>query len=132
MTRLTFRVAVIFFALLFVGGCAHYRTTLTDDQGRTVTCEASGKNGIFTGYMLRSTFQECVENAKANGYREGSTRRVSKPSAPAPGLDVPASSSSSSPADLQTKLLALKQVYEQGLITKQEYEAKKKSLIEGF
>ena len=127
-----FRIATVFFALAFIEGCAYYRTTLTDDQGRTVTCEASGKNGIITGQMLSNTFQNCVEDAKARGYREGSSPGVTAQSSEAPVSIAPSNPSPSSPTDLQTKLLTLKQVYEQGLITKQEYEAKKKSLIEEF
>ena len=34
-------------------GCAHYKTTLTNAKGETVTCEASGNSGFITGYYLR-------------------------------------------------------------------------------
>jgi len=53
-----------------VSGCATYKTTLTNAQGQTVTCEASGKNGIVTGHYLRSGFEDCVNNAKASGFKE--------------------------------------------------------------
>lgn len=58
-------------ALSALAGCATYKTTLTDAQGRTVTCEASGKSGIVTGYYLRRGFEDCVANAKAQGFKEG-------------------------------------------------------------
>lgn len=53
-----------------LAGCATYKTTLTDAQGRTMTCEASGKNGIVTGYYLRRGFEDCVAAAKAKGFKE--------------------------------------------------------------
>lgn len=58
--------------LTALAGCATYKTTLTDAQGRTVTCEASGKSGIVTGYYLRRGFEDCIANAKAQGFKEGS------------------------------------------------------------
>jgi len=53
-------------------GCATYKTTLTDAQGKTVTCEASGKSGIVTGYYLRRGFEDCIADAKAHKFKEGS------------------------------------------------------------
>jgi len=55
--------------LVGVAGCASYKQTLTDEQGRTVTCEASGKSGIITGIYLRQGFEDCIAAAKVNGYR---------------------------------------------------------------
>ena len=51
-------------------GCAHYKTTLTNAQGETVTCEASGKSGVITGYYLRRGFEDCISAAKAQGFKE--------------------------------------------------------------
>jgi hypothetical protein len=73
----TVQPKVIFVVLLgvvltVIEGCATYKTTLTDPQGRTMTCEASGKNGIVTGYYLRSGFENCIAAAKAQGFKEGS------------------------------------------------------------
>jgi len=51
-------------------GCATYKTTLTNAKGETVTCEASGKSGIITGYYLRRGFEECINAAKAQGFKE--------------------------------------------------------------
>jgi hypothetical protein len=63
--------AVIGLTVLTVAGCATYETTLTNDQGQTVTCKASGKSGIVTGYYLRQGFEDCIDRAKAAGYTEG-------------------------------------------------------------
>ena len=57
---------LIVFSML--NGCATYKTTLTDAQGHQVTCEASGKSGLLTGYYLRSGFDNCVSNAESHGF----------------------------------------------------------------
>jgi len=36
-----------------------------------MTCEASGKSGIVTGYYLRRGFEDCINAAYAAGYTEG-------------------------------------------------------------
>jgi hypothetical protein len=54
-------------ALLSV--CATYKTNLFDSQGRSVTCEVSGRSGLITGYYLRQTFEDCVSAARVNGYK---------------------------------------------------------------
>lgn len=59
-------MAVLFLSV--VSACATYKTTLTDAEGKTITCEASGKSGIITGHYLRRGFEECVAAAKAQGY----------------------------------------------------------------
>lgn len=63
---------IAYFTIVWIvaSACATYKTTLTDAQGRTVTCEASGKSGIITGHYLRQGFEDCVANAKANGFKE--------------------------------------------------------------
>jgi hypothetical protein len=68
--RKSFRT-VIGLAILILAGCATYETTLTNTQGQTTTCKASGKNGIVTGYYLRKGFEDCVDKARAAGYTEG-------------------------------------------------------------
>ena len=55
-------------ALLTLSSCATYKTTLTNAQGQTMTCEASGKSGLITGIYLRQGFEQCVSNAQAQGY----------------------------------------------------------------
>lgn len=55
--------------LLLLSACATYRATLTDEKGRTVTCEASGKSGIITGAHVRGAFDDCMAAAQANGYK---------------------------------------------------------------
>lgn len=56
-------------AVIALSGCATYKTTLTDAQGRTMACEASGKSGLLTGYYLKSGFDACVADAKAQGFK---------------------------------------------------------------
>lgn len=65
-------IALFGLVVTALAGCATYKTTLTDAQGRTVTCEASGKSGIVTGYYLRRGFEDCIANAKAQGFKESS------------------------------------------------------------
>ena len=50
--------------VLFSSACATYKTTVTDPQGRSITCEASGKSGLITGIYLRQGFDDCVAAAK--------------------------------------------------------------------
>ena len=38
-------IAIVALALLCA--CASYKRTLTDERGRSVTCEASGKSGVL-------------------------------------------------------------------------------------
>ncbi|MGH6858410.1 MAG: hypothetical protein ACRECP_12455 [Methylocella sp.] len=64
--------ALLVVLLTALAGCATYKTTLADAQGRTATCEASGKNGIVTGYFLRRGFEDCIAAAKAQGFKESS------------------------------------------------------------
>jgi hypothetical protein len=72
--------AVVMVALL--SGCATYKTTMTNAQGQSVTCEASGKSGIVTGVYLRQGFDACVADAKARGYTSDGTGTA--PSVPVP------------------------------------------------
>ncbi len=55
-------------ALVFLGGCATYKQTLTNSKGESVTCEASGKNGFVTGLYVRQAFESCVDAAHTKGY----------------------------------------------------------------
>jgi hypothetical protein len=64
------KIAAIAVLLAAFAGCATYRTTLTNAQGQTVTCEASGKSGVVTGYYLRKGFEDCIDRAHAAGYNE--------------------------------------------------------------
>lgn len=57
-------------SITVLAGCATYKTTLTNAKGETVTCEASGKSGIITGYYLRQGFEDCISAAKAQGFKE--------------------------------------------------------------
>jgi len=60
----------IIIILIALVGCATYKTTLTNEKGETVTCEASGKSGIITGFYLRQGFEDCIKAAKAQGFKE--------------------------------------------------------------
>ena len=35
-----------------------------------MTCEASGKSGIVTGLYLRRGFEDCIGDAKAQGFKQ--------------------------------------------------------------
>jgi hypothetical protein len=72
-----FIVTTLIMVLITLAGCATYKTTLTNAQGQTVTCEASGKSGIVTGYYLRRGFEDCIAAAKAQGYTEGTQSKQS-------------------------------------------------------
>lgn len=116
-----------------LSACATYKQTLTDAEGRTVTCEASGKAGILSGARLRSAFDECIADAKARGYTADTGR-----SAPASSTEPPAhpatraAGASGTDADLQTKVRTLKSALAQGLISEAEYEAKLRALMESL
>jgi hypothetical protein len=55
--------------LLLLCSCASYKATLTDSEGRTRTCEASGHNGLITGSYVKSAFEDCMAQARADGFR---------------------------------------------------------------
>ncbi|MDY0094922.1 MAG: hypothetical protein RBT80_19680 [Candidatus Vecturithrix sp.] len=57
-------------SILVLAGCAHYKTTLTNEKGETVVCEASGKTGPVSGSYLVRGYEVCVNAAKANGFKE--------------------------------------------------------------
>ena len=68
---MNFRLIILAIACVAaLAGCAHYKTTLTNAKGETVTCEASGKSGFITGYYLRRGFEDCVNAANAQGFKE--------------------------------------------------------------
>jgi hypothetical protein len=56
--------------LLLLSGCAGYKRTLSDAQGRTITCEAGGKSAAVSGADPRKDFEACVNDAKARGYTQ--------------------------------------------------------------
>lgn len=67
-------IIILAISLTALTGCATYKSTLTNAKGETVTCEASGKNGIITGYYLRKSFDDCLSNAKARGFIENTSK----------------------------------------------------------
>lgn len=56
--------------LFLIAGCASYKATLVNEKGQTVTCEASGKNGLLTGGYVRGAFDDCMASAKAQGFAQ--------------------------------------------------------------
>jgi hypothetical protein len=67
--QIVFLVVGCLVAMLF-SGCATYKITLANEKGQIVTCEATGKSGIVTGYYLRRGFEECVEAANSQGFKQ--------------------------------------------------------------
>ena len=67
MSKLIILTAI---GIMALSGCATYKSTLTNAKGETVTCEASGKSGIITGQYLRQGFEDCINAAKARGFKE--------------------------------------------------------------
>ena len=53
-----------------LSGCITKTAVLTNDQGQTQTCEKKGRVGIFSEYVLNKRFENCVEKAKKDGYKE--------------------------------------------------------------
>lgn len=50
--------------------CATYKSTLTNEKGQSITCEASGHSGIITGSYLRAGYEACLESARAHGFNQ--------------------------------------------------------------
>jgi hypothetical protein len=53
-------------------GCVTEKTVLTNDQGQTKTCETKGRIGIVSGVILHERHKNCIDKAKAEGYKEAS------------------------------------------------------------
>jgi len=51
-------------------GCYTDRMILTNDQGQTQTCEVQGWVGIIGPIVTHERFKDCVDKAKANGFKE--------------------------------------------------------------
>lgn len=62
------QVVVVAMATLLISGCASYQRVLKNKKGETITCQASGKSGIITGYYLKEGFDSCVNNARKAGF----------------------------------------------------------------
>jgi hypothetical protein len=43
---------------------------LTNDQGQTQTCEFTGHVGLISPIVLDERYKNCVDKAKANGFKE--------------------------------------------------------------
>jgi len=65
--RYTGYLIVAFISIIALTGCTCYSTTLVNAQGRTITCEAKGKDCSITG---QRNYDECVAAAKEKGFRE--------------------------------------------------------------
>lgn len=70
-------IIITVISLSVLAGCATYKQTLTNAKGESVTCEASGKNGIITGYYLRKGFNDCISAAKAQGFIQSGNEKNS-------------------------------------------------------
>jgi hypothetical protein len=57
-------------ALLLLAGCVTKTEVLTNDKGETDTCKVKGRVGVVSGLVLEHRFKECIEKAKARGFRE--------------------------------------------------------------
>jgi hypothetical protein len=53
-----------------LAGCITDKTVLTNDQGQAKTCETKGRIGIVSGVILHERQKHCVDEAKAEGYKE--------------------------------------------------------------
>lgn len=53
-----------------LGGCATYQTALRNEQGQSITCEASGISLVIAGNHLRKGFESCVDSARRQGFKE--------------------------------------------------------------
>ena len=62
------KLALVAAMCLCLSACATYRQTLVDEKGRTITCEAAGKNGFITGLYLRRAFEQCIADAHSKGF----------------------------------------------------------------
>ena len=114
------RLLVITFASLSMLGCATYKSTMSNAKGEVITCEATGKNGFVTGYLLQKRFEDCVREAHALGYgRQGST------SAEGNSNTNPSSSSGRSAGTAETqKVVSESGVKKEAMpVSKYEYQA---------
>jgi len=56
-----------------LAGCYTDRAILTNDQGETQTCEGRGWIGIIGPIVAHERLKDCVDKAKANGFKESPT-----------------------------------------------------------
>jgi hypothetical protein len=61
-----------------LGGCATYQTALRNEQGQSITCEASGTSLVIAGNHVRKGFELCVESAKRQGFIEVAAEKSAK------------------------------------------------------
>jgi hypothetical protein len=57
-------------SVLALASCASYQTTLTNDQGQTVPCEAHGWMGPVAAVAKHERYEDCIDKAKARGFKE--------------------------------------------------------------
>ena len=110
-------------------GCVSPRAVLVSEDGRRVTCQASGF-GIISGTLANNRYEECVSNAQMNGFvMESSAGQFKKENksqhnnlvSTVPGKQEPNS---------VIKLRYLHQLKEEGIITDKEYDAQKAKLLQ--
>jgi hypothetical protein len=65
-------VAGLSFVSLALTGCLTDKMVLTNDHGQTQTCEFTGHVGLISPIVLHERYKNCVDKAKANGFKEPS------------------------------------------------------------
>ena len=66
-------VTLLTAAMACAAGCVHYQTTLVNDQGQTHVCKGGGWIGPVSQLAARKRYKECVDQAKASGFKESKT-----------------------------------------------------------
>ena|SRR5438477_3379745 len=64
------RVIILGVSFAALSGCITDKMVLINAQGQTKTCEFKGRVGLVSGAILHERFKKCLDEAKANGYKE--------------------------------------------------------------
>lgn len=56
-------------SLIALSGCITEKAVLTNQQGQTVTCQATGHVGIVSPIRVYVQQHHCIEKAEGNGYK---------------------------------------------------------------
>lgn len=65
MTTMPRGFSVLIFVIALTGcHTATYKSTTTDAQGRSTTCEVTGRTGLLRGLYAKQAFEECMTAAK--------------------------------------------------------------------
>jgi hypothetical protein len=63
-------IATVGLMVMSLTGCISETKLLTDDQGRTQTCESKGHIGVISPIRVYMQQRSCIDKAKAAGYHE--------------------------------------------------------------